>query len=186
MQEQDATRTENGKEEKNGYKPLSFHGSKRRGGPPAPLSLRVFTMESIKQKLLSGMDEQKQEINARREKMKASLKVLNNELHRLMVQRKILASKIDKLQSKYRTLVDRVKMEDGTERSANNYVIKAAQERQLLELELPKLKEEVEKVRSDIAKLEKATGEIQQSNNALCTSLNSPKSIKLANEQMHL
>jgi hypothetical protein len=52
------------------------------------------------------------------------------------------------LQSKYRTLVDRVKMEDGTERSANYYVIKAAQERQLLELELPKLEEEVEKVRS--------------------------------------
>ncbi|CAM6090941.1 unnamed protein product [Calypogeia fissa] len=143
----------------------------------------VFTMESIKQKLLSGMDEQKREMNARRAKTKASLKILNDELHKLMVQRKSLALQIEKLQSKYRTLIDRVKMEDGTERSANYYVIKAAQERQLLELELPKLEEEVDKVRGDVKKLEKATAEIQESNNALRTSLNSPKSIELAHEQ---
>ncbi|KAL3690473.1 hypothetical protein R1sor_016782 [Riccia sorocarpa] len=146
----------------------------------------VFTMESIKQKLIMCMEEHKREINGRREKTKAQLKIIQDELHNLMVQRKRLILQIDKLQKKYQTLISRVKMEDGTMRSANYYVIKAAQERQLLEAEVPKLEDEVNKVRADVKLLEKATDEIKESNNALRCSLNTPRSLELAQEQKYL
>ncbi|KAL2610629.1 hypothetical protein R1flu_029202 [Riccia fluitans] len=146
----------------------------------------VFTMESIKQKLITCMEDHKREINGRREKSKAQLKLIHDELHNLMIQRKRLILQIDKLQKKYQTLISRVKMEDGTVRSANYYVIKAAQERQLLEAEVPKLEEEVNKVRADVKLLETATDEIKVSNNALRCSLNTPKSLELAQEQKYL
>ncbi|OAE22476.1 hypothetical protein AXG93_4697s1120 [Marchantia polymorpha subsp. ruderalis] len=143
----------------------------------------VLTMESIKQKLIFCMEDHKREINARREKTKAQLKIIHDELHNLMMQRKKLILQIDKLQKKYQTLISRVKMEDGTVRSANYYVIKAAQDRQMLENEVPKLEEEVQKVKQDVRLLEKATDEIKESNNALRCSLNTPRSIELAYEQ---
>lgn len=57
----------------------------------------VLTMESIKQKLIFCMEDHKREINARREKTKAQLKIIHDELHNLMMQRKKLILQIDKV-----------------------------------------------------------------------------------------
>eukprot|EP01018_Ginkgo_biloba_P003218 Gb_26076 [translate_table: standard] len=146
----------------------------------------VYGMENTRQRLKMSIEERKTDIENRQRRQRAKLKSVQESLHYLALKRKKLYLHCEKLQSKYEVLLKRIKVEEGQERSPQYYVIKAAQERELIQREGYELEEQVKKAEQDIKSLERAMDQINEANNLLLHSHRSDKSLKLLDEQAKL
>ena len=93
----------------------------------------VFSLENRKFQLQQSMEERKHEVEVHLEGLRAELKLLREDVHRVTVELKEREMKVEKLASKYEVMTSKQQQEEGEEVSQAYYVIKAAQEREELQ-----------------------------------------------------
>ncbi|CAM6057215.1 unnamed protein product [Sphagnum tenellum] len=148
----------------------------------------VFNMDCLKQRLQKNMDDRRREVDARQLEQRQDLKLIQEELHNLIIKRKNCVLFIEKLHSKYDCLKARTKSSDGVELTADYYFQKVVKDREEVQRKGIELEKRFIKAKVDVDFLKQATSQIVESNNNLRTSLdhNNPKIIELENEAKSL
>ena len=108
----------------------------------------VFSLENRKFQLQQSMEERKHEVEVHLEGLRAELKLLREDVHRVTVELKEREMKVEKLASKYEVMTSKQQQEEGEEVSQAYYVIKAAQEREELQRRGDDLDTKIRKVGS--------------------------------------
>lgn len=103
----------------------------------------VFSLENRRFQLKMSMEERRQEVEVHRDGLRAELRAARDDVHRLTLELKERALRVEKLQAKYEILAAKTRGageldENGEPRSQAYYVIKAAQEREELQREVGK------------------------------------------------
>eukprot|EP00195_Chlamydomonas_chlamydogama_P009299 CAMPEP_0202915398 /NCGR_PEP_ID=MMETSP1392-20130828/65575_1 /ASSEMBLY_ACC=CAM_ASM_000868 /TAXON_ID=225041 /ORGANISM="Chlamydomonas chlamydogama, Strain SAG 11-48b" /LENGTH=937 /DNA_ID=CAMNT_0049607407 /DNA_START=168 /DNA_END=2981 /DNA_ORIENTATION=- len=117
----------------------------------------VFSLENRKFQLKMSMEERKQEIEVHRDSLRTELKLLRDDVHRITLELKERALKVEKLQNKFETISSKHRgtaEDDGEPKSQAYYVIKAAQEREELQREGDELDAKIRKAEKEVAALE--------------------------------
>ena len=140
------------------------------------LSLRsdeVFSLENRKFQLEMSLEERKQEVLVYQEKLRASVKALNDDIHRCSLELNERSQKLQRLSNKYDIMVGRVRSnEEGEEgdakggdaKSQTYYMIKAAQEREELQREGDTLDSNIRKAEKEVRALEVTLAKVNLNN----------------------
>ena len=126
----------------------------------------VFSLENRKQQLLLSMEERKQEIAVHKDVLKAELKSLNDDKHKLIIELKEREATIEKLKSRF----DSVARGEDEGHSQSYYVIKAAQKREELQRRGDELDQDVAKCEREIRALQTTLDHLNARNIAYRTS----------------
>jgi len=114
----------------------------------------VFNLEKQNQKLKTAMKERQQEIKLHRDMLNAQIKSADEERSNISMEVHQRAEKINKLKKKHEIFMVSMKSEDGEEKSAAYYVIKAAQEKEELQRKGDNLDAKIRKSEKEIRALE--------------------------------
>lgn len=133
----------------------------------------VFELENRKQQLILSMEERKHEIETHSDLLKAQLKMIHEDVHRTRLEMRERSMKVNKLQTKFEVLVNKMKRpgvgdenDDGEERSQAYYVVKAAQEREDLQVQGDQLDNTIRKFEREITGLETTLAKLTQQNDS--------------------
>lgn len=126
----------------------------------------VFSLENRKQQLLLSMEERKQEIAVHKDVLKAELKSLNDDKHKLIIELKEREATIEKLKARF----DSVARGEDEGHSQSYYVIKAAQKREELQRRGDELDQDVAKCEREIRALQTTLDHLNARNIAYRTS----------------
>jgi len=126
----------------------------------------VFSLENRKQQLLLSMEERKQEIAVHKDVLKAELKSLNDDKHKLVIELKEREATIEKLKARF----DSVARGEDEGHSQSYYVIKAAQKREELQRRGDELDQDVAKCEREIRALQTTLDHLNARNIAYRTS----------------
>ena len=132
----------------------------------------VFSLENRKFQLEQSMEERKQEVLVYQEKLRATVKSLNDDIHRCSLELNERSQKLQRLANKYDILVGRVRgnnedgsgdgMDDG--KSQTYYMIKAAQEREELQREGDTLDSNIRRAEKEVRALEATLAKVNLNN----------------------
>ena len=133
----------------------------------------VFELENRKQQLILSMEERKHEIETHSDLLKAQLKMIHEDVHRTRLEMRERSMKVNKLQTKFEVLVNKMKRpgvgdenDDGEERSQAYYVVKAAQEREDLQVQGDQLDNTIRTFEREITGLETTLAKLTQQNDS--------------------
>ncbi|KAG2493473.1 hypothetical protein HYH03_008290 [Edaphochlamys debaryana] len=127
----------------------------------------VFSLENRKAQLALSMEERKQEVEVHRDGLRAELRLLREDVHRITLELKERLIRCEKLQSKFEIIAAKHRgatEEDGEERSQAYYVIKAAQEREELQREGDDLDNRIRVAEKEVAALEATVAQLMACN----------------------
>jgi len=133
----------------------------------------VYGLENRKEQLQMSIEERKHEVEVHKETLQAQLKILQEDIHRVTLEKKEKEMRIEKLQSKFEVTKGRVQGaggDDGEEKSQAYFVIKAAQEREELQREGDGLDAEIAKAEKEVRALENTLQKLLGKNAAYRTS----------------
>lgn len=111
----------------------------------------VYSLENRKQQLLLSMEERKQEISVHRDLLRAELKALNDDKHRITLELNQRQNNVERLKSRFEASNGQ---QDDEKHSQAYYVIKAAQKRE-------ELQRKGDQYDQDIRKSEKTVRDLQ-------------------------
>lgn len=131
----------------------------------------VFTLENRKLQLQLTVEERRHEVDIHREVLRAQMKGAQEEVHRVILELRERAARVDRLQSKYEILAARMKSEDGEEHSQAYYIIKAAQEREELQRTGDALDASIQQAEKEVKALEVALVKLGVKNDQFRSSL---------------
>merc|ERR1712078_795470 len=120
-----------------------------------------------------SIEERKHEGEVHKETLQAQLKILQEDIHRVTLEKKEKEMRIEKLQSKFEVTKGRVQGaggDDGEEKSQAYFVIKAAHEREELQREGDGLDAEIAKAKKEVRALENTLQKLLGKNAAYRTS----------------
>ncbi|RYH20389.1 hypothetical protein EON65_23570 [archaeon] len=141
----------------------------------------VFSLENRKQQLLLSMEERKQEISVHRDLLRAELKALQEDRHRIILELNTRQNNVTRLKSRFEALNS---SGDGEEKHSQAYfVIKAAQKREELQRRGDQLDQDIRKVEKDIRALQLTLEHLNMRNIAYRESF---KKIDLKGEDMEV
>eukprot|EP00958_Prasinococcus_capsulatus_P014182 scaffold1483_cov379-Prasinococcus_capsulatus_cf.AAC.14 len=127
----------------------------------------VFGLENRKHQLQLSMEKRRHEIEVHMELLRAELKVLQLDIHRATLDQREREVKVCKLKSKYEVIVGKMKAdEENEERSPAYYVIKAAQEREILQRDGEELSANIDKAEKEVLALNNVLSKLNEKNNA--------------------
>jgi chromosome segregation ATPase len=111
----------------------------------------VFSLENRKQQLFLSMEERKQEIAVNSDLLRAELKSLQEDKHRITLELRQRQANVDRLKARFEATTK----DDGTEKQSQAYfVIKAAQKREELQRRGDQLDQDVRKCEKEIRALQ--------------------------------
>lgn len=131
----------------------------------------VFNLENEKLQLQLTVEERRHEVELHREVLRAQIKGAQEEVHRVTLELRERAARVDRLQNKYDILVARMKSADGEQHSQAYYIIKAAQEREELQRTGDELDVGIQKAEKEVRALEAALVKLGSRNDAFKASL---------------
>jgi len=120
----------------------------------------VFSLENRKYQLKMSAQERTHEVEVHRDGLRAELRLLRDDIHRLMLELRERSIKVEKLQAKFEVVSTKHHGgpddvgPDGKPHSQAYYVIKAAQEREELQREGDELDAKIRKAEKEVAALE--------------------------------
>ncbi|KAJ9515479.1 hypothetical protein QJQ45_016481 [Haematococcus lacustris] len=118
----------------------------------------VFSLENRKFQLKMSAEERRQEVEVHRDGLRTELKLLRDDIHRITLELRERALKVEKLQSKFEVISTKTRGADdeegGEPKSQAYYVIKAAQEREELQREGDELDARIRRAEKEVAALE--------------------------------
>ncbi|PNH02795.1 Coiled-coil domain-containing protein 39 [Tetrabaena socialis] len=127
----------------------------------------VFSLENRKAQLALSMEERKQEVAVHRDGLRAELRLLREDVHRITLELKERLLRCEKLQAKFEILSSKHRgaaEEDGEEWSQAYFVIKAAQEREALQREGDDLDSRIRVAEKEVAALEATVAQLMACN----------------------
>jgi chromosome segregation ATPase len=111
----------------------------------------VFSLENRKQQLLLSMEERKQEIAVHSDLLRAELKALQEDRHRITLELRQRQANVERLKARF----EATSKDDGSEKQSQAYyVIKAAQKREELQRRGDQLDQDVRKCEKEIRALQ--------------------------------
>ncbi|KIY92838.1 coiled-coil domain containing 39 [Monoraphidium neglectum] len=134
----------------------------------------VTSLEARKAALKLGLEERRAEVELHRDALRSELRLVKEDLHRVTLELRDREAKAEKLESKFGALSSKSRATDpegGEPKSQAYYVIKAAQEREELQLQGDQLDSQIAKAESEVAALEGTLGQLQATNTAFSASL---------------
>ena len=131
----------------------------------------VFGLENRKLQLQLSVEERRHEVEIHRDVLRAQLKASQEECHRVTLELRERAARVDRLAAKYDVVVARVKAADGEEHSQAYYIIKAAQEREDLQRTGDELDAAIQKADKEVRALEAALAKMGGANDRFRQSL---------------
>lgn len=131
----------------------------------------VFTLENRKLQLQLTVEERRHEVEVHREVLRAQLKGAQEEVHRVTLELRERAARVDRLQSKYDILAARMRPADGEQHSQAYYIIKAAQEREELQRTGDALDAAIQQAEKEVKALEVALVRLGVKNDQFRSSL---------------
>jgi chromosome segregation ATPase len=129
----------------------------------------VFSLENRKQQLLLSLEERKQEINVHKEVVKAELRTLSEDKHKVTLELRAKESAVDKLRARFEAL-SKGREDEGEEKSQSYYIILAAQRREQLQRQGDELDQAVRKCEREIRALQTTLDHLNARNTAYRTS----------------
>ncbi|KAF5827559.1 coiled-coil domain-containing protein 39 [Dunaliella salina] len=120
----------------------------------------VFSLENRKYQLKMSAQERTHEVEVHRDGLRAELRLLRDDIHRLMLELRERSIKVEKLQAKFEVVSTKHHGgpddvgPDGQPHSQAYYVIRAAQEREELQREGDELDAKIRKAEKEVAALE--------------------------------
>ncbi|GLI65004.1 hypothetical protein VaNZ11_008430 [Volvox africanus] len=127
----------------------------------------VFSLENRKAQLALSMEERKQEVEVHRDGLRAELRLLREDVHRITLELKERLLRCEKLQAKFEIMSAKNRgaaEEDGEERTQAYFVIKAAQEREALQREGDDLDARIRVAEKEVAALEATLAQLMACN----------------------
>ncbi|KAG2422661.1 hypothetical protein HXX76_015898 [Chlamydomonas incerta] len=127
----------------------------------------VFSLENRKQQLALSMEERKQEVEVHRDGLRAELRLLREDVHRITLELKERLLRCEKLQAKFEIISAKHRgsgEDDGEEKTQAYYVIKAAQEREALQREGDDLDGRIRVAEKEVAALEATLAQLMAVN----------------------
>lgn len=112
----------------------------------------VFSLENRRQQLLLSMEERKEEINVHRDMLRAELRVLDEEKHKVTMNLREKEGNVERLRSRF--AAQSVGSSDGEQHSQAYYVIQAAQKREELQRHGDELDHDIRKCEREIRALQ--------------------------------
>eukprot|EP00899_Mesostigma_viride_P026492 jgi/Mesvir1/7027/Mv09154-RA.2 len=132
----------------------------------------VFGLENRKFQLQMSLEERKHETEVHRDMLKAELKAVQDDIHRVTLELRERTMKIKKMEAKYTIMIGKMGTnEDGEPHSQAYYVIKAAQERELLQREGDDLDQKIRKAEKEVRALEATLAKLQNKNSEFRSSV---------------
>lgn len=133
----------------------------------------VYSLEARRLQLKTSMEERRHEIEVQRDGLRSELRMLKDDIHRVTLELKERALKVDKLAAKYEILSTkgRATEDDGEVKSQAYYVIKAAQEREELQRAGDALDSQIRRAEKECAGLETTLGQLMNVNTSFTQSL---------------
>jgi chromosome segregation ATPase len=122
----------------------------------------VFSLENRKQQLLLSMEERKQEINVHRDLLKAELKVLDDDKHKVTMELRERQANVVRLKARF----EAVARGEDEGHSQAYYIIKAAQKREELQRKGDQLDQAVRKCEREIRALQTTLDHLNARNKA--------------------
>jgi chromosome segregation ATPase len=123
----------------------------------------VFSLENRRQQLMLSLEERKEEIGVHRDVLKAELRTVQDERHKVTMELRDRESKVEKLKARY---VAQNSSKDGEEQhSQAYYVIQAAQNREELQRRGDELNHDVQRAERDIRALQTTLDHLNARNN---------------------
>eukprot|EP00981_Chlorochromonas_danica_P011488 scaffold4036_cov248-Ochromonas_danica.AAC.13 len=113
----------------------------------------VFSLENRKQQLVLSMEERKQEIAVHRDLLRAELKALQDDKHRITVELNQRENNVQRLKARY-AAASGPQEEGGEKHSQAYYVIKAAQKREELQRRGDQLDQDIRRSEKEIRALQ--------------------------------
>lgn len=111
----------------------------------------VFSLENRKQQLLLSLEERKKEISVNRDLIKAEVKALSEDKHRITLELRQRQANVERLKARFEASTT----DDGSEKQSQAYyVIKAAQKREELQRRGDQLDQDVRKCEKEIRALQ--------------------------------
>ena len=110
----------------------------------------VFSLENRRQQLLLSMEERKQEISVHKDVLRAQLKTLNEEMHKITMDLREREANVEKLKARF----EATPRGEDEGHSQAYYVIKAAQKREELQRKGDELDQDVRKCEREIRALQ--------------------------------
>lgn len=131
----------------------------------------VFTLENRKLQLQLTVEERKHEVEIHRAVLRAQMKGAQEDVHRVVLELRERAARVDRLQSKYEILAARMRSAGGEEHSQAYYLIKAAQEREELQRTGDALDAAIQQAEKEVRALELALVKLGVKNDQFRSSL---------------
>ncbi|GBG72241.1 hypothetical protein CBR_g11171 [Chara braunii] len=146
----------------------------------------VYDLEKRKICLQLEMQKRKQDILINAELARAEFKAIVEDVHRAIIQKKERGMRIAKLQAKYDVLLGRMRKDEGEEFSQAYYIIKAVQEREMLQREGDALDGKIRQAEKETRALEVSLAQLNEQNNLFRSSFRPVENAKLKEEQNQL
>ncbi|GFR48534.1 hypothetical protein Agub_g10430 [Astrephomene gubernaculifera] len=128
----------------------------------------VFSLENRKAQLALSMEERKQEVEVHRDGLRAELRLLREDVHRITLELKERLLRCEKLRAKFEIVSAKNRGasedDDGEERTQAYFVIKAAQEREALQREGDDLDARIRVAEKEVAALEATVAQLMACN----------------------
>ncbi|KAF6258267.1 hypothetical protein COO60DRAFT_1139442 [Scenedesmus sp. NREL 46B-D3] len=134
----------------------------------------VYSLESRKAQLKLSLDERRHEIEVHRDGLRAELKLVREDIHRLTLELRDRQQKVDVLATKFETLASKNRATDpdgGEPKSQAYYIIKAAQEREELQVAGDALDARITTAEAEVGMLSNTLSHMQATNVAFSSSL---------------
>ncbi|XP_037088549.1 coiled-coil domain-containing protein 39-like [Pollicipes pollicipes] len=138
---------------------------------------QVFSLDQQRLDMDTAMKERRQEILAQKDLLKAELRALDEEIHKLGRDLTDRASKLDKMKKRYEVLLCSMgPVEEGTDASDSHilYVIKAAQEKEEVQREGDELDAKIKRTEAELVALENTCQVLKLNNESYRRNLSSP------------
>ncbi|KAF8063069.1 CCDC39 [Scenedesmus sp. PABB004] len=134
----------------------------------------VYSLESRKVQLKLSLDERRHEIEVHRDGLRAELKLVRDDIHRVTLELRDREARAEALGAKFEALAGRGRGADpdgGEPRSQAYYIIKAAQEREGLQVAGDALDAKITQSEAEVAMLHSTLAQMQATNVAFNSSL---------------